>query len=72
MNRYEFSKLLASTFGLNPDLITLASSKELQWTARRPKDSSLDVSKASGLLNEKPLALDYAFELLRKEVAIQN
>ncbi len=68
VNRYDFSKLLANTFGLNPDLITPTSSKDMQWTARRPKDSSLDVSKASGLLNEKPLALDCAFELLRKEV----
>lgn len=72
VSRFEFSKLLASTFGLNPDLITPTSSKELQWAARRPKDSSLDVSKASNLLNEKPLKLDHAFELLKKEVAIQN
>jgi dTDP-4-dehydrorhamnose reductase len=68
ISRYEFSKLLANIFGLDQDLITPTSSKELQWTARRPKDSSLDVSKASGLLNEKPLKLNYALGILKKEM----
>lgn len=68
ISRYEFSKLLANTFGLNPDLITPASSQELQWTARRPRDSSLDVTKASDLLNEKPLKLNHAFEILKEEI----
>jgi dTDP-4-dehydrorhamnose reductase len=68
VSRYEFSRLLANTFGLNPELIIPVSSRELQWTARRPRDSSLDVSRASELLNEKPLELKHAFEILKEEI----
>jgi len=41
------------------DLIE-AKMNELPWKAKRPKDSSLNVSKASALFNAKPLKLNEA------------
>ncbi|MGI0010298.1 MAG: hypothetical protein ACREAE_02735 [Nitrosopumilaceae archaeon] len=34
----------------------------MNWIAKRPKDSSLDVSKALSILNEKPLAIEQSFD----------
>jgi len=39
----------------------------MQWKAKRPKDSSLNVNKAVALLNKKPLTLNQAFEVMKKE-----
>ena len=41
---------------------------ELNWIAKRPKDSSLDTSKASRYLKEKPYDLDMALEILKEEM----
>lgn len=38
-----------------------------KWVARRPRDSSLDVSKASSTLDEKPLPLGLSIEEFKKE-----
>lgn len=42
---------------------------EMSWKARRPKDSSLNVSKAEGILNSKPLNLDCGLERMKEEDA---
>lgn len=40
---------------------------EMSWKAKRPRDSSLNVDKATALLENKPLALDQAFEVMKKK-----
>jgi len=54
------------------DLVKPAKMDEMPWKAKRPRDSSLNVSKALALLNQKPLELDQALEMMRKEVAVKT
>jgi dTDP-4-dehydrorhamnose reductase len=67
VSRYWFSVKLAEAFGLNRSLVKPAVMSEMRWRARRPRDSSLNVSKAEALLSHKPLRLEHAFELMKRE-----
>jgi dTDP-4-dehydrorhamnose reductase len=68
VSRYEFSKMLADFFNLNPDLIKPAKMSELRWKAKRPKDSSLNTAKCLNTLAEvKPLMLHEALEAMKLE-----
>jgi dTDP-4-dehydrorhamnose reductase len=68
INRFDFAKLLASTFKLDSDLIRPVTSAEFSWPARRPRDSSLSTKKASRLLRNKPLEIRQAFLRLKQEI----
>ena len=57
VNRYEFARTLADVFGFDASLTEPASIKDMKWLAERPRDSSLDVSKANSTLKAKPLPL---------------
>lgn len=67
VSRHEFALKLADAFNLNTSLIKPAKISDMQWKAKRPKDSSLNVNKATALLNKKPLTLNQAFEVMKKE-----
>jgi len=67
VNRHEYALKLAEVFNLNADLIKPAKMDEMSWKAKRPKDSSLNVNKARALLNSKPLKLNQALEMMKKE-----
>lgn len=41
---------------------------DLNWDARRPRDSSLDTSKARNALANKPLTLGESLQILKKEL----
>ncbi len=58
VNRYDFAVLLAKRLELDPNLIVPVETGSLQWKAKRPRDSSLNVGKAMGLLNEKPVSAE--------------
>jgi len=49
ISRYDFTKKIAEVFELDETLINPVTSDELDWIAERPLDSSLDVSKVSGI-----------------------
>jgi len=68
LSRYEFAKSLAEIFGLDTNLIIPVSSKEIPWTAKRPRDSSLNVEKAQQTLRNKPLSVEQALEKMKKEI----
>jgi len=68
VSRYEFAKALAETFKLDGRLIKQTTMNSLKWTAKRPKDSSLNVSKALKTLRRKPLELTEALEILKEEL----
>lgn len=68
VSRYTFAQKLAETFNLNQKLIKQAKINEISWKAKRPKDSSLNVSKALAVLNEKPLELEFALKIMRDEI----
>jgi len=79
VSRYEFGLSLARAFGFKLGLggingggdsalkPALMSDFVGKWVARRPRDSSLDVSKASSTLDEKPLPLGLSIEEFKKE-----
>ncbi len=70
ISRYDFAKLLAQTFSLNTALLTPSTMAEFSWTAKRPKDSSLDTSKAQQTLKNKPLQIQQALEQLKTELTV--
>lgn len=55
VSKYEFGVKLAEVFQLDASLITRANVDEFNFTAERPKDTSLDVRKAEKELNTKLL-----------------
>jgi dTDP-4-dehydrorhamnose reductase len=69
ISRYEFAKLMASAFNLDQTLIIPLKSSSLFWTAKRPRDSSLNVEKARKILKNKPLSIDLASSQLKREIA---
>ncbi|MBI5229679.1 dTDP-4-dehydrorhamnose reductase [Candidatus Micrarchaeota archaeon] len=44
-SRFEFAQKLAEAFGFDKNLIRAVSSSEIGWKAKRPPDSSLNISK---------------------------
>ncbi|AWR98170.1 dTDP-4-dehydrorhamnose reductase [Acidianus sulfidivorans JP7] len=68
ISKYDFAVKLAKTFGYDESLIKPIKMDELKWKAKRPMDSSLNVEKASKLLNNKPLNVDDALKLLKREI----
>jgi len=71
VSRYELALQIAETFGLEAELIERVDSSTLRLLARRPKDSSLDVSKATKLLKNKPLQLVDSLALLKQELTLK-
>ncbi|MCX8183092.1 MAG: dTDP-4-dehydrorhamnose reductase [Crenarchaeota archaeon] len=67
VSRHGFALKLAEAFQLDVNMVKPASMREIPWKARRPRDSSLNVSKALMLLESKPLRLEQALEMMRKE-----
>ncbi len=70
VSRFEFAKEIAREFGLDESLIVPSKMDEINWIAKRPRDSSLDVSKAARYLNEKPYDLKKALKVLKGEMEV--
>jgi dTDP-4-dehydrorhamnose reductase len=68
VSRYDFALGVAEMFGLDKSLIEPVDASSFNWPAKRPVDSSLDVSKAMRLLHVKPLELACALAELKKEL----
>ena len=70
ISRYDFAQMLAQTFNLDSSLIVPTATKEFSWVAPRPRDSSLDTSKAQQILENKPLTIERALQELKQEVKV--
>ena len=68
VSRFEFAKEIAKEFGLDENLIMPAKMDDINWIAKRPRDSSLDTSKAAKYLSEKPYDLTKALKVLKEEM----
>lgn len=64
ISRYDFAIEIAEIFDLNSELIEPITSDQLNWIAKRPADSSLDVSKISNIA--KPLTIEESLEKMRE------
>lgn len=71
LSRFEFAKHIAQVFNLDPDCITPLRTNHIEWVAKRPKDSSLNIEKAERILTNKPLKIHEALEELKKEKSCQ-
>jgi len=72
ISRYDFACLLAEEFNLEKELIQQTTSGEINWVAKRPKNSSLNVTKAQRSLKKKPLSIYDAIKMLKKELKNQE
>ena len=68
ISRYEMAKLISDKLGLDGKLLREISINDIKWEAQRPKDSSLNVSKAISILNQKPQKIDYDVNLFIDEI----
>lgn len=69
ISRYEFARLIARVFELDDSLVNPVSSSEISWVAKRPRDSSLNVSKAMRALSHKPYDIERALSIMKEEYA---
>jgi dTDP-4-dehydrorhamnose reductase len=58
ISRFEFAEKIAEKLNLEKKFLKPVKISEMNWKAHRPQDSSLDVSFASEILNEKPQKID--------------
>jgi dTDP-4-dehydrorhamnose reductase len=68
ISRYDFAIMIAEKLNLNTTLLIKAKTEDMSWIAKRPKDSSLDVTKATEILNEKPMKITQSLELFLSEL----
>ena len=69
INRYDFAQLIAETFKLDKNLIEPAKSEQMTWKAKRPKNTSLNVDKATRMLQNEPLKIQEALNTLKDETS---
>ncbi|BDQ31816.1 dTDP-4-dehydrorhamnose reductase [Nitrosopumilus zosterae] len=62
ISRYEFAIMIAEKLDLDKSLLKPIKIQDMNWKATRPKDSSLDISKAKKILMNKPEEIEYALE----------
>ena len=67
INRFNFSMELARAFGFDQALLSQTDANPTTWSALRPRDSSLDVSKATTMLSAKPISIEEALQQFRAE-----
>jgi len=68
INRFRFAHMLANTFNLDRNSIKPSTLEKMNWLARRPKDCSLNVSKATRTLTHKPMKIEKALKKLKAEL----
>ena len=68
ISRFEFAKRIANKLNLDEGLLKPKQIDDMNWTAKRPHDSSLDVSKAMEILENKPLKIDSSLELFINQI----
>jgi len=68
ISRYEMAELIANKMHLDKKLLKSIKMEDIKWIALRPRDSSLDVSKAFAILNEKPFTLESGLDNFVKEI----
>ena len=68
ISRYEFAVKLAREFGCDTKLLVPTPIEAANWYAKRPADSSLNVERATHLLNIKPLGIDDELRAFKLEL----
>ena len=58
ISRYEFGKKILKKLNIDDSLLNPVKTNSMQWHAKRPFDSSLNVTKANSILTTKPFSID--------------
>ena len=68
ISRYNLAELVADKLSLDKKFLIPTKIGEMNWKAQRPTDSSLDVSLATEILNEKPQEIEHSLDLFINEI----
>jgi dTDP-4-dehydrorhamnose reductase len=63
ISRYTLAEMVADRLNLDKTLLKPVTITDMNWKAQRPQDSSLDVSLATEILEEKPYTIEQSLEL---------
>jgi dTDP-4-dehydrorhamnose reductase len=72
ISRYEMARMISDKLNLDEKLLRDVSINELKWEAQRPKDSSLNISKADSILDEKPQKINQSLDLFIDEIMTKS
>jgi len=67
VSRYDFAKAIARKFSFNEGLIEPTTMRDIHFKAKRPRDSSLDVSKARKLIKTDFYTLENSLNVFYSE-----
>jgi dTDP-4-dehydrorhamnose reductase len=67
ISRYDMAVMVVDKLSLDKNFLAPTYMKDMKWAAKRPMDSSLDVSRAASILNEKPLTVNQGLDHFAKE-----
>jgi len=67
ISRYNLAELIADKLIFDKKLLIPTKIDDMTWKSQRPKDSSLDVSLANEILNEKPQKIEQSLNLFNNE-----
>ena len=70
ISRHALAELVADKLHLDKNFLIPTKIDNMNWKAQRPKDSSLDVSFAAEILNEKPQTIQQSLVHFIKDVSI--
>ena len=68
ISRHALAELVADKLHLDKNFLIPTKVDDMNWKAKRPKDSSLDVSLATEILNEQPQKIEQSIELFINEL----
>ncbi|MDH3765150.1 MAG: dTDP-4-dehydrorhamnose reductase [Nitrosopumilus sp.] len=68
ISRYTLAEMVADKLNLDKTLLKPVKITEMNWKAQRPQDSSLDVSLATEILEEKPQKIGQSLDLFLSEL----
>jgi len=68
ISRYSLAEMVADRLNLDKTLLLPAKITEMNWKAQRPQDSSLDVSLATEILDEKPYTIEHGIDCFVEEM----
>lgn len=68
ISRFAFAELIAERLNLDKNLLRPSKINEMNWKAQRPADSSLDVSLATEILEEKPQKIEQSLDFFLSEL----
>jgi dTDP-4-dehydrorhamnose reductase len=66
ISRFDFARRIAKRFGLDESLLVPVEMKDLNWIAKRPRDSSLNVGKAENELRIELFGVDRGLEAMAR------